>query len=85
MNPVNFSNEKKLEIFKKIQSELEDCPKEIPINVVLKGESARKFFIIKKILNITLPELDEDDIDKFIVRSGVEREIGKISQIWDNE
>lgn len=85
MNPVNFSNEKKLEIFKKIQSDLEDCPKEISINVVLKGESARKFFIIKKILNITLPELDEDDIDKFIVRSGVEREIGKISQIWDNE
>jgi hypothetical protein len=72
-------------IFNKINSKLNDIPKEIAVNVILKGESARKFYIIKQILLHTVPELDEDEIDKFILRSGVEREINKITDIWDNE
>lgn len=80
-----MDNQNKIKLFNKISSDLENIPTEIPVNVILKGESARKFFIIKKILSHSLPELDDEDIDKFILRSGVEREIGKITQIWENE
>jgi hypothetical protein len=29
------------------------------------------------------PELSENDIEKFIVRSGVERELERINRIWN--
>jgi hypothetical protein len=47
----------------------------------LKGNSAKKFHIVKTILTSSYPELDEEEIDAYIVRSGIHRELEKLSSI----
>lgn len=80
-----FDNKVKSEIFKKISQELKDIPEEIPINMIVLGESARKLHYVKTIISNTHPELSEEDVLKFILRSGVEREIDKINTILKDE
>lgn len=85
MRNTNITADQKLNLMKKIDNDINNQPEEICVNVILKGESARKFHIVKTVLSNVLPELDSDDLDKFILRSGVEREFTKIANIWDNE
>ncbi len=80
-----FDPKTKSEVLKKISSELKDFPKELPVNIIVLGESARKLHYVKTIIANTNPDLDEDDVFKFILRSGVEREIEKINQILNDE
>lgn len=70
------------EILSKINAELPNAPEEIPINAILTGEAAKKYFLMKTILSSVAPEFDEEDICKYIIRSGIEREFGKISDVW---
>ena len=37
---------------------------------------------MKIILSSVAPEFDEEEICKYIIRSGIERELGKISDVW---
>ena len=73
------------DIFKKISQELNDVPKEFPVNLIVLGESARKLHYVKTIISNTHPELTEEDVLKFILRSGVEREFQKITTILKDE
>jgi hypothetical protein len=72
------------EILNKINSELHNAPDEISVNAILTGESAKKYFIMKTILASIAPEFDEEDVCKYIIRSGIEREFDKISNVWKN-
>lgn len=80
-----FDSKTKTDILKKISLELKEFPKELPVNVIVLGESARKLHYVKTIISNTNPELTEEDVLKFILRSGVEREIEKINQILNDE
>jgi hypothetical protein len=73
------------EILNKINSELQNTPDEISINVILTGIGAKKFHLVKTIVSNTNPEFDEEEIYKYIIRSGIEREMEKISKIWKND
>lgn len=72
------------EILNKINSELVNAPSEISVNAILTGESAKKYFLMKTILASIAPEFDEEDVCKYIIRSGIEREMAKISDVWKN-
>ena len=84
MEKIDFTKDKKA-LLAEVNSKLSKIPEEISVNVILKGEGAKKFHFVKSILTSAYPELDEDDIDKFIVRSGVEREMARFSNIWQDE
>ncbi len=73
------------ELLNKINVELQNAPEEIAINTILTGIGAKKYHLMKTILSASNPELDEEDICKYIIRSGIEREMEKISNIWQNE
>ena len=55
--------------------------KEISINVIIKGSSAAKYNILKTMLSASFPDLEDEEIDKYIIRAGVERELEKFSNI----
>jgi hypothetical protein len=84
MEKIDFTKDKKA-LLAEVNLKLANIPDEISVNVILKGEGAKKFHFVKSILTSAYPELDEDDIDKFIVRSGVEREMARFSNIWQDE
>ena len=73
------------EALNKINTELQSSPEEIYINVILTGVGAKKFHLVKTIISTTNPEFDEEEIYKYIIRSGIEREMEKISKIWKND
>lgn len=78
-------NLQKDHLLKEVNSKLTNIPEEISVNVILKGVGAKKYHFVKSVLSSAYPELDEDDIDKFIVRSGIEREMARFSKIWEDE
>lgn len=78
-------NLQKNELLKEVNSKLANIPEEISINVIIKGAGAKKYHFVKSVLSSAYPKLDSDDIDKFIVRSGVEREMARFSKIWQDE
>lgn len=80
-----LDNKIKNDIMKKISQELKDVPQELPVNLIVVGESARKLHYVKTIISNTHPELSEEDVLKYILWSGVEREIDKINTILNNE
>lgn len=82
---LNFTMADKKKILLDINESLQNPPSEVSINVILTGNGAKKFHLVKTLLTSSYPELDEDEIDKFIVRSGVEREIARLSNIWNDE
>lgn len=73
------------EVLKKISLDLGDVPKEIPVNLIVLGESARKLHYVKTLIKNTNPEFSEEDVFKFILRSGVERELERINKILNDE
>lgn len=83
MEKLNFSLAPKADILKDLESFLETSPEEVAVNVIIKGSAAKKFLYVKTFLSSSFPELSEDDIVKFIIRSGVQRELEKFKDIWD--
>jgi hypothetical protein len=84
MDKLKFNIAPKQEIIKDLESFLQDAPDEVSVNVIIKGSSAKKFLYVKTLLSSSFPELDEDDIVKFIIRSGVQRELEINSPQWKN-
>ena len=80
---LNFTMAAQTEIITQLEKSLANLPTEISVNVILNGKSAQKYFFIKTLLMSSYPELFENDIEKFIVRSGVERELERINRIWN--
>lgn len=73
------------DIIDNIQKNLNDAPDEISVNIILKGTSAKKFYFVKTILASSYPELSEEEIDKYIIRSGAERELERFNRIWNQD
>jgi len=73
------------DIMEKIFTTLQDPPEEISVNVIIKGVAAKKFHLVQTILKASYPELEDEEVDKFIIRSGVEREMSRLSNIFQDE
>lgn len=71
------------EITEKLNKSMENCPKEVSVNVILKGKGAARFYFAKSLLQNAYPNLSETDIIKFLVRAGAEREIERLAYIWN--
>jgi hypothetical protein len=82
---LNFTIAATSDIVQALEEKLKDLPSEVSLNVILKGNAAKKFYFIKTLLTSSYPELSEEEIDKFIVRSGVERELDRFNKIWKQE
>lgn len=81
MSDLNFELAKYEDILREVNEAVVNPPNEVSVNVILKGNSAKKFHIVKTILTSSYPELDEDEIDAYIIRSGVHRELEKLSSV----
>ena len=84
MDELNFNLASKKDILNNMESLIKDLPDETAINVIIKGSSAKKFLFVKTFLSSSFPEISEDDIVKFILRSGVQRELEKFKSIWND-
>ena len=73
------------EIMNKINLELQNVPEEIAINTILTGVGAKRYHLMKTILSSMDPDIDDEEVCKYIIRSGIEREMEKISKIWKND
>ena len=78
---LNFKIAPRQDIVDRIEDAFKNPPKEIAINVIIKGSSAAKFNILKTMLSASFPDLEDEEIDKYIIRAGVERELEKFSDI----
>ena len=65
-----------------LESKLENTPEELSINVVLTGIGAKRYHFAKSLLQSAYPNLNNQDIDKFLVRAGAEREIERLAYLW---
>lgn len=61
--------------------DISDCPNEIPINLIVNGTLAKKLHFVLTLLS-KYYNLSEEDILKFLIRQGVEREIEKIGSVF---
>jgi hypothetical protein len=80
---LDFTSPTPSEIISNIEKELATPPKEVAINLILTGNGAKRYHFIKSILSSSYPELDNEEIDKYLLRSGVERELERIAHIWN--
>jgi len=71
------------EITDKLNKAMENCPKEVAVNVILTGKGAKRFYFAKSLLSNAYPNLSESDIVKFLVRAGAEREIERLAYVWN--
>lgn len=78
---LNFNIAPRQDIVEKIEEAFRNPPEEISINVIIKGSSAAKYNILKTMLSASFPDLEDEEIDKYIIRAGVERELEKFSNI----
>ena len=67
------------EIIELIKDDIIDPPEEITISLTLKGIGAKRYNFVTKLLEASFGE-SQEEIAKFLITSGVEREIEKITQ-----
>jgi|LauGreDrversion4_2_1035121.scaffolds.fasta_scaffold1552200_1 hypothetical protein len=63
--------------------DLSNSPSEIPINLIVNGTLAKKLHFVITLLS-KYYNLPEDEIIKFILRQGVEKEIEKIGNVFSD-
>jgi hypothetical protein len=63
----------------KIKESLSDAPSEIAINIIVNGNTAKKLLLLKEIMLLAMPDLDEDMIYKYLFTVGVNKELEKFS------
>jgi len=80
---LDFTSPSPSEIISNIEKELATPPKEVAINLIFTGNGAKRYHFVKSILASSYPELDNEEIDKYLLRSGVERELERIAHIWN--
>jgi len=85
MHDLDFTKAPVTDILKKLNEAIENSPDEISVNVILTGNGAKRYHIVKTLLLASYPELDDIELEKFIVRSGVERELARFSEIWNEQ
>lgn len=78
---LDFKLASRKEIVDKIEEAISNPPDEYPVNILLTGNAANKFNLLKIIISSSYPNLDEEDILKYIIRAGIEREFEKFSEV----
>jgi len=63
----------------KIKESLSDAPSEIAINIIVNGNTAKKLLLLKEIMLLAMPDLDEDMVYKYLFTVGVNKELEKFS------
>jgi|LakMenE18May11ns_1017448.scaffolds.fasta_scaffold9663304_2 hypothetical protein len=63
----------------KIKESLSDAPSEVAINIIVNGNTAKKLLLLKEIMLLAMPDLDEDMIYKYLFTVGVNKELEKFS------
>jgi len=66
-----------------VEEKLSNPPEEISVNLVLTGNGAKRYHFVMSILSSIYPELNEEEVHKYLLRSGVERELERITNIWN--
>ena len=74
---------KPTEIIKSVEEKLANPPNEVAVNLILTGNGAKRYHFVMSILSSIYPELDEEELHKYLLRSGVERELERITNIWN--
>jgi len=63
----------------KIKESLSDSPSEVAINIIVNGNTAKKLLLLKEIMLLAMPDLDEDMVYKYLFTVGVNKELEKFS------
>jgi hypothetical protein len=63
----------------KIKESLSNAPSEVAINIIVNGNTAKKLLLLKEIMLLAMPDLDEDMIYKYLFTVGVNKELEKFS------
>ena len=63
----------------KIKESLSDAPSEVAINIIVNGNTAKRLLLLKEIMLLAMPDLDEDMIYKYLFTVGVNKELEKFS------
>ena len=63
----------------KIKESLSDTPSDVAINILVNGNTAKKLLLLKEIMLLAMPDLDEDMVYKYLFTVGVNKELEKFS------
>ena len=63
----------------KIKESLSDAPSEVAINILVNGNTAKKLLLLKEIMLLAMPDLDEEMVYKYLFTVGVNKELEKFS------
>jgi hypothetical protein len=63
----------------KIKESLSDAPSEVAINIIVNGNTAKRLLLLKEIMLLAMPDLDEDMVYKYLFTVGVNKELEKFS------
>ena len=63
----------------KIKESLSDAPSEVAINIIVNGNTAKKLLLLKEMMLLAMPDLDEDMVYKYLFTVGVNKELEKFS------
>jgi hypothetical protein len=63
----------------KIKESLSDAPSEVAINIIVNGNTAKKLLLLKEIMLLAMPDLDEEMVYKYLFTVGVNKELEKFS------
>lgn len=59
-----------------------EVPEEITVSVTLRGRGAARYHFARTLLLLAFPDLAQEDVDKFLMRAGAEREIERLAHLW---
>ena len=62
-----------------IKESLVDSPNEVAVNLILTGSTAKKLLLLREIMITAFPDLTEEMIYKYLLSSGINKELEKFS------
>ena len=64
----------------KIKESITEIPNEVSVNLILTGSAAKQLVLLRQIMITAFPDLTEEMIFKYIMTSGIKRELEKFSE-----
>ena len=63
-----------------IKESITEIPNEVSVNLILTGSAAKQLVLLRQIMITAFPDLTEEMIFKYIMTSGIKRELEKFSE-----
>lgn len=63
-----------------IKESIKNIPDEVSVNLILTGSAAKQLVLLRQIMITAFPDLTEEMIFKYIMTSGIKRELEKFSE-----